>query len=392
MEPALARALDPAIRSEEGYRYRITRPDTGEERWLQAHGGAVFESGRAIRYTGTLQDVTDDVAVARRLEDEQARLQLALSAAGLAIWELDVGTNQVTASQELNRLYRFADDAKPSIEELQALYGPGERERVEAESARTFAGGNKTIRFEAKHQWPDGVVKWISVRAQIVTDGAGVPTRVIGVAMDVTERHRYEENLRLTALELQHRVKNTLTVVQSIAAQSFRGPRTKAEGLEAFTGRLHALAAATDLLTQSNWKAIAISDIVEETIRPFRSERRDRFIIEGDTRYVPSNVAVNLGMALHELSTNAVKYGALSGDYGSVAIGWQTIAENLVIDWRESGGPVVSTQGSGGFGTKLLTRGLFDSVTGSTEFHFEPGGVHCIIKIRSSVLPAASSG
>ncbi len=382
VEPTLGRALDPLQRGQESYRYRISRADTGEERWLLAHGGAVFAHNQPVRYTGTLQDITDDVRVQARLADEQARLQLALSAADLAIWELDVPTNRVTASKELNRLYRFAEDASPDIEDFQALYAPGERERVQAESAASFANGNTTIRFEARHQWPDGVVKWIGIRARIIVDDQGAPTRVIGVAMDVTERRRYEEQLQLTARELQHRVKNNLAVVQSIAVQSFRGAPSKEEGIAVFAGRLQALAAATELLTRGNWEAVPVADIVEEILRPFWDDRRSRFAVEGAQIRIPSSVAVTLGMALHELSTNAVKYGALSSDRGTVALRWDTDAAGMILDWRETGGPTVVPPSRSGFGTKLLTHGLFDDGTGRVALAFDPAGVHCTIAIH----------
>jgi PAS domain S-box-containing protein len=384
IQPVLARALDPLQRGRESYRYRITRADNGEERWLLAHGGAVFINSQPVRYTGTLQDITDDVSIQAELEDEQARLQLALSAADLAVWELDAATNKVTASSELNRLYRFPADANPGIEEFQSLYAPGERERVESESAKAFASGNRTIRFEAKHQWPDGVVKWISVRAQIIVDSRNTPTRVIGVAMDVTERRRYEDHLRLTARELQHRVKNSLAVVQSIATQSFRGSRTKEEGLVAFTGRLHALAGATDLLTNGNWEAVSVSEIVEQVLRPFKDEQRSRIVVEGSEVRIPSGMAVNLGMALHELSTNAIKYGALSAEEGGVSIRWTSTPPEIVLEWRETGGPAVIPPSRAGFGASLLTRGLFDDGTGKVSLHFDPEGVKCTIVVHAT--------
>lgn len=382
VEPALGRALDPLVRSQESYRYRISRADTGEERWLLAHGGAVFEHNQPIRYTGTLQDITEDVAMQARLQDEQARLQLALSAADLAIWELDVASNRVTVSRELNRLYRLPEDASPSIAELQALYAPGEQERVERESGEAFASGNLTIRFEAKHQWPDGVVKWISVRAQVLLNDQGAPTRVIGVAMDVTDRRRYEEHLHLTARELQHRVKNSLAVVQSIATQSFRGSRSKEEGVEVFSGRLRALAFATDLLTRANWEAVDVKDIIDDILQPFRDADRNRITTQGDEVRIPSTAAASVGMALHELSTNAVKYGALSNETGTISVNWKRNEDGMVLEWRETGGPPVSPPTGGGFGTKLLTRGLLDDGTGSVNLHFDPAGVRCAIIIR----------
>jgi two-component sensor histidine kinase len=243
------------------------------------------------------------------------------------------------------------------------------------------------IRFEARYQWPDGVVKWIAVRAQIVTSAEGVPLRVIGVAMDVTERRRREEQLQLTAHELQHRVKNNLAVVQSIATQSFRGSRSKEESIAAFSGRLQALALATDLLTTQNWDAVPIAEIVTRILRPFSDEWDKRITIAGPAIAVSSTVAVNLGMALHELCTNAVKYGALSNDKGTVSISWRTVDQGVVIDWREAGGPPVVPPSREGFGTKLLKRGVLDA--GQIVLNFDPAGVHCSMAIGREHISAA---
>ena len=249
-------------------------------------------------------------------------------------------------------------------------------------SSASFARGERTIRFEAKHQWPDGVVKWISVRAQIVADEQGVPARLIGVAQDVTGRRQFEDQLQLTARELQHRVKNNLAIVQSIATQSFRGAKSKEEGIKAFTGRLQALASATDLLTSTNWDVVPVPEIVEKILRPFWDDVQGRIQVNGPHISIPSGTAVSLGMALHELCTNAVKYGALSGERGTASLQWHPTSEGIIVDWREKDGPVVVPPSQGGFGTKLLTRGLFDDGTGRVELNFNSTGVHCRITVR----------
>ena len=390
VEPAVSRALDPKVRSQETYRYRITRADTGEERWLVAHGGATFsdasETARPISYVGTLQDVTDEIRLEQSLEDERVRLTLALAAGELAIWELDPRSNAITVSGELNRLYRFPEDAHPRMEEYTALYAPGEVDRVQAEVVATLASGDTSIRYEAKHQWPDGLVKWIGVRAQVMLDPRDKsPIRVIGVAMDVTERHLAEERMLTTTRELQHRVKNTLTVVQAIATQTFRSTKTKEDGLAAFSGRLQALASATELITRGNWVTVDIRDIVAEITQPYRVDRSERFRISGEPTLINSGDATSLGMALHELCTNALKYGALSTEAGSVAIDWSRNDDGwLHLRWQEQDGPAVSPAHGTGFGTRLLTRGLFDAGTGSVDLEFAPSGVVCDIRLSLS--------
>jgi len=387
VEPAVARALDPKVRSHETYRYRITRADTGEERWLVAHGNATFdgagEAARPISYVGTLQDVTDDIRLEQSLEDERVRLTLALAAGDLAIWELDPRTNTIIASRELNRLYRFPEDARPRLEDYTSLYAPGELDRIQAEVTSSVAQGDTSIRYEGKHQWPDGVVKWVGVRAQVMLDPRDKsPVRVIGVAMDVTERHLAEERMLITTRELQHRVKNTLTVVQAIATQTLRSAETKEAGLAAFSGRLHALAAATELITRGNWVTVDISDIVEEITQPYREDRSERFRIAGPRMPINSRDATSLGMALHELCTNALKYGALSTDRGSVEIEWSRNADgHLHLRWQERDGPAVSATHGRGFGTRLLTNGLFDPGSGTVDLDFASDGVVCDIRL-----------
>jgi PAS domain S-box-containing protein len=395
IEPILGRALDPLVRGREPYRYRIARADTGEQRWLLAHGGAAFSSdgpdAKPLSFTGTLQDITDEIRTQQELKDQQTRLELAISAGDLAVWELNLKTNSIVTSPELNQLYGFSKNATPSLEDFLAVYAPGESDRVQAESAKIVADGGTAIRFEAKHIWADGTVKWISVRAQLLSDNSGAPDRVIGVAMDVTERRLNEERLAVTARELQHRVKNNLAIVQSISVQSFRSARTTEAGLSAFNERLRALGAATDLLTSSNWQHVSVADVVEATLRPYRDDAVDRFAIGGDAMHIPSKDAVSLGMALHELCTNAIKYGALSVETGKVSIQWRRNSQQSVLEWRELGGPrVTPPEGNNGFGMKLLRSQLFDGVPQSVEVAFLSEGLFCRMVLPSGGYDSGS--
>ncbi len=194
-----ARSFDPEIRAKESYRYRIILP-TGEVRWLIAYGHATFGEvdGRikALSYIGTLQDITEQNRAEAALIESEARLQLAVEAGHLAVWELDVATNRITPSAALNRLYGFAPDATPTVDEFRALYAPGEVERLEQLGAEVMAGGEGHIEAEIKHLWPDGTVRWFLVRAETATPAGVSGPRVIGVVIDVTESKR-------TAVELE---------------------------------------------------------------------------------------------------------------------------------------------------------------------------------------------
>lgn len=385
IEPGLAAALDPVERSRRSYRYRIRRVDTGEERWLLAHGQAEFSSegaaGRPLRYTGTLQDVTREMRLENELREEQTRLTLALGAADLAVWEVDVRNNRIVASEDLKRLYGFAPESDPSLQEFLDLYAPGEVDRVTRLSEEALARGEGAVRFEAKHLLADGSVKWIGVRAQVYSGDDGIVDRMIGVAMDVTDRVVMQERLQATAQELSHRVKNSLAIVQSLASRSFRTATSIEEAVDAFSGRLQSLATATDLITRGNWEAVPVQQIVEETIRPHLNDDGKNFRLELESAQVTSQDAVAVGMALHELCTNAVKYGALSVRTGRVAITSSVKDGVAQIEWRESGGPPVRAPARRGFGTQLLRQGIFGSSGGGVELAFEPEGVRARITV-----------
>jgi two-component sensor histidine kinase len=206
---------------------------------------------------------------------------------------------------------------------------------------------------------------------------------MLGVAMDVTDRVLSQERLLTTARELQHRVKNSLTIVQSIATQSFRLAATKEEGLENFSGRLRALAIATDLMTRGNWQSTPAGAIVEEIVRPYRKSGSTNFVLSGGQATVGSENAVSLGMALHELCTNALKYGALAVEGGKVTITWRAAGGDVVVDWLEQGGPPVKAPRTRGFGMKLLQQGLFKGSGGGVELDLNPDGVRARISIRN---------
>lgn len=251
---------------------------------------------------------------------------------------------------------------------------------MEAEAAEIMKKGDAQLNFEAKHIWPDGTIKWFAIRAQIVGDAAGLPERLIGVVMDITQRRSTEERLALVARELQHRVKNSLAVVQTLAAQTFKPTRAYPEAIKAFTGRLQALSAATDVITRTDWSNGSVRKVVGEVVGPYRDEADDKFVIAGSDVAAPSKVVVGIGMAVHELCTNALKYGALSSSTGKVSLSW---AENdgwLDMEWLETGGPPVEASPAAGFGTRLLRKGIFEGAAGSVDLQFLPNGVVCHIR------------
>lgn len=211
-------------------------------------------------------------------------------------------------------------------------------------------------------------------------------TRTIARALNAAEAElRSRENSRRLLIdELNHRVRNTLATVQSIASQSFRGLGTEAAtGRARFEPRLFALSAAHNVLTRENWSGAELGAIVAEIIRPYESAGSSRFTLDGGPVRLPSNLALSLSMILHELCTNAAKFGALSTDCGSVLLTWRLVPqgrhEHLRLVWRETGGPAVVPPRHHGFGTRLIERGLDAEREGRARIAFLPSGVVCEI-------------
>lgn len=391
--PKAERALDPQIRDNAPYEYRIVRPDTGAVRWVLAHGEAFFASDangqlKAVRYLGTLQDIDARKRAEHALAASEGRLRLAMQAARLAVWELDLATDSLAASPELNRLFGLPVDAAPSIEELRSLYAPGEQERVRRVAMDALAGGSTQFEAEFQCQWNDGSRHWLLVRAEVLSE-AGRYARVIGVVLDIDERKRTQDRLRILLREVHHRVKNSLSVVQALATQTFRNWRGEPDALLAFRERLKALALANDALLRENFAALPLQALVKEIVSPF-ADPEGRVSITGKDEMLPAHLATPLTLALHELATNAAKYGALSVAAGRVEIGWEVSAGNLRLSWIEFGGPPVAIPAERGFGTRLIEH-ILEPDLGKVSLRFNQAGLSCELAIPLPTQPSSTA-
>jgi two-component sensor histidine kinase len=202
-------------------------------------------------------------------------------------------------------------------------------------------------------------------------DGMGIVFR------DVTDLKNAEAHRELLINELNHRVKNTLAMVQAIATQTFKG--VDAGPREDFEQRLLTLSNVHSLLTDESWESAELLAVIHASLRPHLGGARERIFLDGpDFRLRPKG-AVALSMALHELGTNALKYGALSTDGGSVRLGWRTDGGRFRLRWEERGGPAVSLPDRTGFGSRMIQRGLSAELQGEVRIEFQPAGVVCSI-------------
>ena len=203
-------------------------------------------------------------------------------------------------------------------------------------------------------------------------------------------RHKAEmAQSHLLVDELNHRVKNTLSTVQSIVWQALRDTTDPEEIREAIESRLFALSRSHDLLSRENWKGAGLFDVVTDAMEPFVSAngRSARFVVEGpDITFLPK-AALALGIALHELATNAVKYGAFSNDVGSIRAIWTLAADRLILRWEEKNGPSVVPSLRKGFGSWVIQQGLAHELGGSVDLTYPAAGVLCVINfpVRANV-------
>ncbi len=211
---------------------------------------------------------------------------------------------------------------------------------------------------------------------------------IIAVIRDITQQRLAEARQELLVHELNHRVKNTLAVVQSIVRLSSRFSTSQAEFDESFAGRLVALAQSHDVLTRNDWSGAVVGDILREQLTPFDGGGGLRIHLEGPTVAVNAQTAISLGLAIGELVTNAAKHGALSTETGSIHVTWRTeVVEEtarLHITWQESGGPPVRPPGRRGFGTVMIERSLTHGLGGSAQLFFDPNGLRCEIELPVS--------
>jgi len=241
----------------------------------------------------------------------------------------------------------------------------------------------------------DGRYRWLAARGEVHFDAFGRPKRMTGINFDVTAQREAAEQQKLLIDELNHRVKNTLAMVQSFAALTQKNA-SPAEFREALMGRILALASAHDLLTRSRWSGASLEELVSAELAPFDRLEPGRISWRGPAVALTPKQALGLGMVIHELVTNAAKHGALSVATGRVSLGWQSRHDvepaRLEIEWVEKGGPLVRQPSRSGFGSRLISQTVATDLMGTIDMSFEAGGLSCSISIPRAETGPSSEG
>jgi PAS domain S-box-containing protein len=390
-QSAVSSAFLQASAAREPFRmeYRLRRGD-GAYRWVIDNAAPRFDdAGRFLGFVGSVIDIQEDWEAKEQVRESEERLRALMDAIPAFVW-------LATPDGELHffndHWYDYTgqtpQEALPNGWVAMLHPDDAERTAVAWEAARR-AGADYEI--EVRYRRRDGAYRWHLARAKPVRDPSGAIKTWLGVSFDTHEHRLAAEHQALLINELNHRVKNTLATVQAMAAQMVRGERSPEEAHEAFTSRLMALSAAHNVLTEQHWTGADLLEVVVGAVETF-GERRGRFEISGPSVWLPAKTALAIAMALHELGTNAIKYGALSVPSGRVALTWRASAEadeiRLGLEWREVDGPPVSEPVRRGFGSRLLERGLAVELDGPVRLDFQPTGLVCTLEAR---MPAAGS-
>lgn len=297
------------------------------------------------------------------------------------------GDPVVFANRAFHELTGFGDDEVCGTD-FYDLMARGVGSDAVAQIREAFAG-TADSEPEIKFKRSDGTEFCASLFiSPVVAEDGTTLQHFISLADHTSDREK-QSQCEMLIDELNHRVKNILSTVQSITRQALRGATDPATIRESIESRIFALSRSHDLLSHQNWEGADLREVVDAALEPFRgaSGFAERFRIDGPAVRLPPKVTLALGIALHELATNAVKYGALSNDSGTVAIDWSIAAapggDRLRIFWQESGGPPVTPPDTRGFGSQILERGLAHELGGMVTLDYRRAGVVCSIDLAA---------
>jgi PAS domain S-box-containing protein len=312
-------------------------------------------SGRVVGASTIARDLTERLQHLEVLRQSETRLRLALKGARAGAWDYDSLSGQMHWSQEMFELHGLDPAGEVPDERTRlSLIEPAHRERVRSAMKTALAEG-LSIAIEFPILRPDGRELWAAMSGDVVMDADGRSLGARGILQDVSERKALEQRQAVLLRELSHRVKNSLAIILSIARQTLHSHNDPRAFVEAFEGRVRSLAQSHNLLTEGEISSARVGDIIRGQLSGLVGDLGDRLELRGPDVSLAAEQATQLGMILHELGTNAVKYGALSSDSGRVSIRWLASRKRLCLTWRERGGPAIEAPPvKSGFGTRLI--------------------------------------
>jgi two-component sensor histidine kinase/DNA-binding response OmpR family regulator len=326
------------------------------------------------------------------LLQSERRRTMALAAGQMGSWDYDIGKRDLKCDEGQYRILGIDPaDFSISVDNIRKLANPDDYRALQATVA-SLSKDDTTCQAEFRIRRPDGELRWCMGTATGTFDDEGRMTRIGGVVVDITERKQAEERQALLAREVDHRARNALAIIQAIVRLT--RARTIAEYKSTVEGRIMALARAHTLLSESRWRGADFDTLVADELAPYRAEYGDRIVAIGPPVSLQPITAQTLALSLHELATNAAKYGALSTNEGTLTVTWELRAGRLAVLWRESGvrlGEPLTTQG---FGLKLISTSVEQQLGGKANFEWTSAGLRCDIVVplrEAAIAPGQSS-
>ncbi|WP_265519817.1 PAS domain S-box protein [Nitratireductor luteus] len=383
-----------AARGEEirGFEEEIHFVD-GQSRFLIGNATPLRDDdGRPSGAVAAFVDITERRAAEINLRDSEQRLQMALEAGGMGAWEWEVASGKVNWSPTLEAIHGLEPGTfGGTFEDFKRDIHPDD---IAAVTAAIEVAAHEREPYHAIYRavLPDGSLRWLETFGRCVEDHDGSLKKLTGICMDITQRKAAEAQREIMIAELSHRVKNALATVVSIARQSFSKDADPRHAYRSFEARIRALAQTHGRLAEAQWAGVVLKTILDDELAPYRHEDGVNVRLNGPSVSLPPKPALALGMAFHELATNAAKYGAFSVKDGCVEVNWKFEGEQLRITWAERNGPEVAPPTKTGFGRLLLERVLAADFNGKVDVTYGREGVRCAFTVPIAEGPRDAGG
>jgi len=348
-------------------------------------------------YVRQAADIIEHHKAIDALRTSEGRLRLAQLRTGIGLWDWDLCTGEVAFTPELEAIFGLEPGSVKCYADFRGRIDPDDLQRVEAERDTAIHRGDQ-FNLEFRIIRSDGEVRWIQEMGDAFYDEAtGKPTRVLGNNLDITERKVAEVCQRALVAELDHRVKNALATVSSVVSQTAVGNGSVAKFVAALDGRIRSMATTHELLSTGRWHGVSLTELIQRELAPYATP--DNVDIEGPEIMLRAEAGQAMAMVLHELTTNAAKYGALSAKGGRVSIRWHRKINGqprslLVLEWKEIGGPPVVATSKASYGTSTICDLIPYEFGGTVDLVLAPDGARCRLELPADWIsggPVAKS-